>query len=93
MVVLDSKELGHYLDSEASAEGKAFEPTGSRCVCEVCDLSNTHKILACSNEETGGFWLGGGHYLIDGNCCPLAGLYRNTDVDCGYNLSVCLLVL
>ena len=32
MVVLDSKELGHYYDSENSTEGEDFEDTGSRCV-------------------------------------------------------------
>ena len=44
-VVLDSKELGHYYDSENSTKGEDFEFTGSRCVCGLYDLANTFKIL------------------------------------------------
>lgn len=93
MVVLDSKELGHYYDSENSKEGKNFEDTGSRCVCGFYDLANTYKILRCSNKEAGGFWLGGGDYNYDGFNHPLADLDRYTCVGDGSNFSVGLLVL
>ena len=93
MIVLDSKELGHYYDSENSTKGEDFEDTGSRCVCGVYDLANTYKILSCSNKEAGGFWFGGGDYGNDGSSNPLANLYRNTDVDGDCNFSVGLLVL
>ena len=93
MVVLDSRELGHYDDSENSTEGEDFEDTGSRCVCGVYDLANTYKILSCSNKEAGGFWLGGGCYLDFGDYDPLASLGRTTIVDCGNSDSVGLLVL
>ena len=93
MVVLDSKELGHYYDSENSTEGEGFEYTGSRCVCGVYDFANTYKILSCSNKEAGGFWLGGGDYNFNGNYYPLAYLCRNTNVANDYNGSVGLLVL
>ena len=93
MVVLDSKELGHYYDSENSTEGKGFEDTGSRCVCGVYDLANTYKILSCSNKEAGGFWLGDGYYYGGGNFYPLAYLARDTHVVGGIHDSVGLLVL
>ena len=93
MVVLDSRELGHYDDSENSTEGEDFEDTGSRCVCGVYDLANTFKILTCSNKGAGGFWLGGGYYYFYGCSCPLAYLSRRTDVDFDLTCSVGLLVL
>jgi len=93
MVVLDSKELGHYYDSENSTEGEDFENTGSRCVCGVYDLANTYKILSCSNKEAGGFWLGGGYYDHYGNDDPLADLDRGTSVDDDHGYGVGLLVL
>ena len=92
-IVKDSKELGHYYDSENSTRGKDFELTGSRCVCGLYDLANTFKILACSNEEAGGFWLAGGDFYVDGYDFPLARLDRNTDVHYDDNFSVGLLVL
>ena len=92
-IVKDSKELGHYYDLENSTRGKDFELTGSRCVCGLYDLANTFKILACSNEEAGGFWLGGGNYNNNGNDNPLANLNHNTNVDNDNNNSVGLLVL
>lgn len=93
MVVLDSKELGHYFDSEAFAEGEYFEPTGSRCVCGVYDLANASKILTSSNEVAGNFWLGGGSCSDNGGTYPLAFLRRLTCVDFGSNYCVGLLVL
>lgn len=92
-VVLNSKELGHYYDSEASMNGTALEPTGSRCICGVYDLANAFKILACSKQEAGGFWLAGGLYLDSGNRNPLAYLDHLTYVDYDFNVSVGLLVL
>lgn len=93
MVVLDSRELGHYDDSENSTEGEDFEDTGSRCVCGVYDLANTYKILSCSNKEAGGFWLGGGCCNLNGYDCPLADLGRFIYVVSDYDFSVGLLVL
>lgn len=55
----DSKELGHYQDSENSKYD--FEPTGSRGICGFYDLANTYKILLEDND-IGGFWLAGGWY-------------------------------
>ena len=81
MVVLDSKELGHYYDSENSTEGEDFEDTGSRCVCGVYDLANTCKFLSCSNKEAGVFWIGGGDYNCEGRDFPLALLNRYAYVD------------
>ena len=67
----DSKELGHYWDSEDAKH--AFEPTGSRYICGFCDLANTCKILA-EDEEAGGFWLAGGCCNHYGGYYPLADL-------------------
>ena len=93
MVVLDSKELGHYYDSENSTKGKDFEDTGSRRVCGVYDLANTCKFLSCSNKEAGGFWHGGGFYYCNGCNLPLASLNRLSNVGNVYDDSVGLLVL
>ena len=93
MVVLDSNELGHYSTSRYSTNGRDYECTGSRCVCGVYDLANAYKILACSNEEAGGFWLGGGDYIDFADYYPLACLCRFTDVDLGCYGTVGLLVL
>ncbi|MDD6244215.1 MAG: hypothetical protein PUB03_00955 [bacterium] len=92
-VVVNSKQLGHYYDSENSTEGKDFEFTGSRCVCGLYDLANTFKILQCSNSEVGGFWFAGGSYYFNGYDDPLAFLNHDTDVDNDYDDSVGLLVL
>ena len=91
-VVLDSKELGHYYDSENSTKGEDFEFTGSRCVCGLYDLANTFKILQCSNSEARGFWLGGGNYYDCSFDDPLAYLYHDTDVG-DYDYGVGMLVL
>jgi len=53
----DSKELGHYCNSEDAKH--VFEPTGSRAIAGFYDLANTRKILA-EDEEAGWFWLAGG---------------------------------
>lgn len=70
----DSKELGHYLNSENAKY--LFEPTGSRCICGFYDLGNTCKIL--SEDEAGRLWIAGGYFYSDGFSCPLARLYRRT---------------
>ena len=92
-VVLDSKELGHYYDSENSTEGGDFEFTGSRGVCGFYDLANTFKILQYSNSEAGGVWFAGGDYDDYGRHYPLASLNLDTDIDHDDNLSVGMLVL
>ena len=92
-VVLDSKELGHYYDSENSTEGGDFEFTGSRCVCGLYDLANTFKILQYSNSEAGGFWFAGGNYDDDGCNNPLADLCHDTNIDFDHGDSVGMLVL
>ena len=68
----DSRELGHYWNSENAKH--EFEPTGSRMVCVFYDLANIYKILA-EDEEAGGFWLSGGCFDNNGDNIPLAGLY------------------
>ena len=67
----DSKELGHYWNSENTKY--KFEPTGSRQICEYYDLANTYKILAEDNEA-GDFWLAGGFYIDCSYNHPLASL-------------------
>ena len=92
-VVLDSKELGHYYNSENSTKGEDFEFTGSRCVCGLYDLANTCKILQCSNSGAGGFWVAGGGYKLNSYYNPLADLNFETFGDIDYNFRVGLLVL
>lgn len=89
--VLDSKELGHYCNSENALHN--FEVTGSREVCGICDLANTVKMLHCSNEKVVGFWLAGGNFNCDSYDFPLAGLVHFSNVDDGNNYSVGWLVL
>lgn len=71
-VCVDSKRLGHYLNSEDAK--KDYEPTGSREICGLCDLANTYKILAW-DEEAGGFWLASGFYFCNSTREPLSCLY------------------
>ena len=71
----NSKELGHYWNSENAKH--EFEPTGSRCICGFYDHANTYKILAEDNEA-GGFWLAGGYYNFFSYCNPLAALFLYT---------------
>jgi len=92
-IIIDSIELGHYDNSKGSTNGKYLEPTGSRCICGIYDLGNVFKILACSNQEAGGFWLGGGVYDNNGDSYPLADLNHCTYVDFDNFDSVGMLVL
>ena len=86
----DSRELGHYWNSENARHD--FEPTGSRENSDFCDLANTYKILA-EDEETGGFLLAGGNYYDNSNFVPLASLCRDTSPVYVYGYSVGWLVL
>lgn len=92
-IIIESKELGHYYNSKGSTKGNGFEPTGSRCICGIYDLANTAKILACSNQEAGGFWLVSGDFSCYSNDLPLADLDHFTDVDDDDYVSVGMLVL
>lgn len=59
IVCINSKELGHYRNSENAKEGQ--EPTGSRCICGFCDLANAYKFLtqgtqsSCFNVASGDY--------------------------------------
>lgn len=86
----DSKELGHYWNSENAKHD--FESTGCREICGFYDLANCYKILA-EDEEAGGFWIAGGYYNYGSNYGPLAGLFLNNDQDDDYYVSVGWLVL
>ena len=90
-VVLDSKELGHYRNSLNALND--FETTGSREVCGFFDLANTCKLLSCTNEEVGGFWVAGGGYHGGSDFCPLADLFHDFNVAIDYFDSVAWLVL
>ena len=72
----DSKELGHYWNSENAKH--AFEDTGNREVCGWCDLGNVYKIVA-EDKEAGGFWIAGGYYINDSDDNPLADLHHDGD--------------
>ena len=65
----DSRELGHYWNSENAKD--SFEPTGSRMICGFYDLANTYKILA-EDEEASGLWLAGGNVNHHSNNNPIA---------------------
>ena len=81
-VVLDSKDLGHYRNP--IREKANYEPVGSRKICGIYDLANTYKILACTNGD--GFWRGGGTYLDDSDCVPLADInHINDTFDANYH--------
>ena len=70
----DSKELGHYRDSENAKH--EFETTGSRCICGFYDLANTCKILS-EDGESSGYWVAGGYYVLYGIDDPIADLEHN----------------
>jgi hypothetical protein len=86
----DSKELGHYWNSEDAKY--ELEPTGSRCICGFYDLANTSKILA-EDEEAGGFWLAGGCYGSFSSYRPLAELNHYFERTIDLPISVGWLVL
>lgn len=70
-VVIDSKELGHYRNSENTSH--IIEETGNRGICGVYDLANTSKILACSNQQEY-FWIIKASYECSSRTHPLADL-------------------
>jgi len=86
----DSKQLGHYWNSE-NAKHK-FEFTGSRKVYGFCDLANTNKILA-NDEGAGGFWVASGDYRNFSGWRPLADLGHNNNCISNLDGSVGWLVL
>ena len=71
-VVIDSKRLYDYVEPKKLPHDS--EVTKSGGVCGIYDLF-TEKILSCSNEQVGGFWIAGG------NTVPLADLCHFTYVD------------
>ncbi|MBO4816105.1 MAG: hypothetical protein J5507_04200 [Clostridia bacterium] len=89
-VCTDSKELGHYWNSDNAKH--AFEDTDSREVCGFYDLANTYKILA-EDKEADGFWLAGGRYLNYGYDYPLAVLSHDYNRDRDHHDGVGWLVL
>ena len=90
VVCNDSKELGHYWNSDNAKH--QFEDTSSRELCGFFDLANTYKILA-EDEEAGSFWLASGVYVNFSFDFPLAclGMSCNFNDDC--NNGVAWLVL
>ena len=88
----NSKELGHYWNSEDAKH--RFEDTGMREICGFFDLANTFKILAEDEDDcTGGFWLAGGDCGDYSDLYPLADLNRRTHLDYDRNFSVGWFVL
>ena len=88
----NSKELGHYWNSEDAKYD--FEDTGMREICGFFDLANTCKNLAEDEDDwTGGFCLAGGccFYVSDFN--PLADLGRFADLNFDRDYSVGWFVL
>lgn len=87
----DSRNIGHYYNSDTKGH---FEPTGSREVCDFCDLANTWKFIAEDPwEEVGGFWAAGGNFITIGNNFPVADLYHKFYVDDVSNNGVGMLAL
>ena len=78
-VCINSKNIGHYRDSEDSILD--FEPTGSRGVCGFYDLGNAYKYLESvdvpsmlGDEMFSIPWLAGGFFRNEGSEFPLARL-------------------
>lgn len=67
----DSKELGHYDNSENAT----LDFTGSGEIVGYFDLANTYKKMS-EDIDTGCFWLVGGYYYDDSRLAPLAALYH-----------------
>ena len=99
----DSRELGHYInsenaivqDNEDDIEYWEFEETGSREICKFFDLGNTCKYVSDDKDDFF-FWLAGGcsNYCSFGN--PLASfnkLFHNDDWYVGRGYSVGWVVL
>lgn len=73
----NSKELGHYCNSDNDNDG-CFEVTGCRKICGFYDLANCFKILAEDKEDCS-FWIAGGYCRTYGNEYPLADLCHVSD--------------
>lgn len=71
MVCDDSRELGHYHNSDDAQED--FESTGSRKVSRFYDLVNTYKIIRKDNGK--GFLSAGGYYCAASTVHPLASMH------------------
>lgn len=74
-VVLDSKDLGHYFESENSKKRRYMEETGCREIFGCADLANSRKILVspkCNTE----IWMAGGDYYDHSYENPLANLEK-----------------
>ena len=74
----NSKELGHYLNSEKAIA--RFEDTGSREVCGFFDLSNTYKVVE-ESEPDPGFCLAGGCYKFNSDTLPLADMTNMRNIN------------
>ena len=72
----NSKELGHYCNSENAK--RVLEPTGSRLICGFYDLANTYKILA-EDVEDNGYWLVSGFCRWSSYAVPLAWIWHSID--------------
>lgn len=83
----DSKELGHYWDSENAK--REFETTGSREIVGFYDLANTFKILMHGDCHC----IAGGYYDCKGNADPLSALQYHITPGIGNFGSVGWLVL
>ena len=71
-VCVDSKELGHYRNSEDAK--RTYEDTGLREICGFYDLANTFKILA-EDKKIAGFYQAGGDYYSLSSYDPLANFH------------------
>lgn len=92
-VVIDSRKLENYHNSKKTPKEDPPELTGSRCICGICDLSNTFKILEVSNRKARGFWKAGGYCEYSWSTYSLANLTYIDKDDHWPFLCVGLLVL
>lgn len=76
VVCVDSKDAGHYWDSEDAKH--RLEPTGSRPICGWYDRGNTTKIVE-SHQNSDGFYLAGADYNFYGHEVRLADIYYRND--------------
>lgn len=88
-VVVDSKDLGHFHNSEGAKHN--FEKTGSRVVCGRYDLANTCKIVSRTNEE--GTLIVGGCFVDYSFDNPLAHITHGEFLRVWKNYSLGWLVL
>jgi len=87
----DSRELGHYWNSEGALHTLA--PTGSREIYGFYDLANTYKMLAGDEKAGDDLYCAGGDYLASGGSFPLADFYHLNYRNTVYNYSVGWIVL